>query len=264
MLEIRDLAVVYGGTIVGLRDVSLAVAEGSLVAVLGSNGAGKSTLLRSISNTLPLHKGRVRSGSITFEGVDITHSRSDRIVRSGIVQVPEGRQVFSDLTVAENLRAGSVTVKNRASRKKAEDEVMSIFPILADRRSQRAGLMSGGEQQMLAIARAMMTSPRLLMLDEPSLGLAPMIIERIGQVIRAINAAGTTVLLIEQNASMALSVATDAFVLELGAVSLHGPAAELAASDRIRELYLGKGGGDDSATAALRSDNRVHLAKWST
>jgi branched-chain amino acid transport system ATP-binding protein len=262
LLKVSALAAVYGGTIVGLRDVSLEVADSALVAVLGSNGAGKSTLLRAISNTLPLHKGRVRSGSVTFDGRDITHSRVDSIVASGIVQVPEGRQVFTDLTVAENLRAGAITVKNAARRKEAEERVLSIFPILAERRGQRAGLMSGGEQQMLAIGRALMTSPKLLMLDEPSLGLAPLVVDRIGEVIRNINATGTSVLLIEQNAAVALAIATDAFVLELGEVSLHGPAAEVAASPRIRDLYLGKGGGV-GATAALRSTERVHLERWS-
>jgi ABC-type branched-subunit amino acid transport system ATPase component len=218
--------------------------------------------LRAISNTLPLHKGRVRSGSIHFEGREITRSRVDSIVASGVVQVPEARQIFTDLTVAENLRAGAITVKNTARRKEAEERVMSIFPILAERRGQRAGLMSGGEQQMLAIGRALMTSPKLLMLDEPSLGLAPLVVDRIGQVIRNINATGTSVLLIEQNAAVALAVATHAYVLELGEVSMDGPAAEVAATDRIRELYLGKGGGR-AATAALRSTDRVRLERWS-
>ena len=262
MLEIRDLSVTYGGSVTGLRSVSLDVASGSLVAVLGSNGAGKSTLLRSISGTLPLYKGRVRTGTITLDGADITAWRSDRIVGAGVVQVPEGRQVFTDLTVGENLRAGAVTVKSAAKRKEAEERVIATFPILGERRNQRAGLMSGGEQQMLAIGRAMMTTPKLLMLDEPSLGLAPLIVDRIGEVIASINAAGTTVLLIEQNAAMALSIASHAFVLEIGEVSLQGPAAELAASERIRELYLGKGGGS-TATAALRNEDRPHLSRWS-
>jgi branched-chain amino acid transport system ATP-binding protein len=262
VLEIVDLAVVYGGTIAGLRGVNLSVGDGELVAVLGSNGAGKTTLLRSISNTLPLHKGKVRGGSVRLNGDDLTRRRADSIVAAGVVQVPEGRQVFSDLTVAENLRAGAVTMKGAARRRAAEERVVEIFPILGQRRSQRAGVLSGGEQQMLAIARAMMTAPRLLMLDEPSLGLAPLVVERIAEVIREINAGGTTVLLIEQNAAMALSIASHAFVLELGTVSLHGSADELIASDGVRELYLGKGRGSQ-ATAAKRDTDRVRLARWS-
>ena len=196
----------------------MSVAEGSAVAVLGSNGAGKSTLLRAISGTLPLQGGTADAGSIEFEGRDIRLTSPAEIVRAGIVQVPEGRRIFGELTVEENLRAGAISVRDGAARRRAYERVIDLFPRLDERRRQRAVLLSGGEQQMLAIGRALMSEPKLLLLDEPSLGLAPQVVARIAEVIGEINREGTSVVLVEQNAAMALAVAERAYVLEVGEV----------------------------------------------
>jgi ABC-type branched-subunit amino acid transport system ATPase component len=246
MLDVAAVEVAYSATVQALRGVTLHVAATDVVAVLGSNGAGKTTLLRAASGTLGMHRARVTAGSITFEGKNLVGRDAADIVRLGLVHVPEGRHVFGRLTVEENLRAGALSVRDRAARAAARRRVYELFPRLAERRDSRAVLLSGGEQQMLAIGRALMSSPRMLLLDEPSLGLAPKIVGRIGEVIREINRQGTTVVLVEQNASMALSVARTAFVLELGRVSLSGPAAQLAASDEITRLYLA----GDGTTAA--------------
>jgi ABC-type branched-subunit amino acid transport system ATPase component len=239
LLRIRDLQVTYAGSVRALRGVSLDVPQGCVVAVLGGNGAGKTTLLRAISGTLPFVGGSVEAGTIQFAGRRL---RADpaAAVRAGVVQVPEGRQVFAHLTVAENLRAGGLTAARR-SRAAARDRVYGMFPVLRERAGQRAGLLSGGEQQMLAIARALMASPRLLLLDEPSLGLAPQMVERIADVIAEIHRQGTTVLLVEQNAAVALELADTAYVLEVGRVALRGTAAQLAATDEVRDRYLGGG-----------------------
>ena len=231
----------YAGAVRALHGVSMAVAPGAVAAVLGSNGAGKSTLLRAISGTLGLQNGAVTGGSIRFAGRDLAGVEPALVVRMGIVQVPEGRRIFGDLTVDENLRAGATTVKDRGARSRARDRVFELFPRLADRRNQRGALLSGGEQQMLAIGRALMSEPKLLLLDEPSLGLAPKLVEQIGEVVREINRQGTAVILVEQNAAMALEVADHAYVLEVGRVTLEGAADELAASDEVRERYLGAG-----------------------
>ncbi len=261
MLSVTDLRVSYGGSIAALRSVSLQVPAGAAVAVLGSNGAGKSTLLRAISGTLPDHGGAVQDGVLSFDGVSLRGLAPARIVGAGVVQVPEGRGVFERLTVAENLRVGAFAVRGRAAKAAASRRVLELFPILHDRRHQRAGLLSGGEQQMLAIGRALMASPRLLLLDEPSLGLAPKMVTRIGEVIAAINAAGTTVLLIEQNAAMALSVASHAFVLTVGEITLSGSALELAGDPAVRDLYLGR-----EAQAAVARElvggERPALSRW--
>jgi branched-chain amino acid transport system ATP-binding protein len=249
MLSVRDLHVTYGGTVRALRGVDLDVEDGQVVAVLGSNGAGKTTLLRAISSTLRLHRGRVDRGSITFDGADFGGKDPARSVAAGLVQVPEGRRIFTRLTVEENLRAGGLGSRDRAAKVTAEKRVYDLFPVLADRRHQRAGLFSGGEQQMLAIGRGLMANPKLLLLDEPSLGLAPQMIGRIGEVIREIHRQGTSVLLVEQNATMALGVADSAFVLDIGRVSLQGRAAELAKSDAVQRLYLGHGDGDGDGGA---------------
>jgi ABC-type branched-subunit amino acid transport system ATPase component len=238
MLSVRDLRVQYRGSILGLRSATLEVPEGAVVAVLGSNGAGKSTLLRAISGVLPAFGGTVAAGAIEFEGRSLLGRSPSAIVTAGVVQAPEGRRIFERLTVAENLRVGGFATRATVARVRARRTVYELFPILYDRRQQRAGLLSGGEQQMLAIGRALMSSPRLLLLDEPSLGLAPRIVGQIGQVIAEINASGTTVMLVEQNAAMALSVASHAFVLTTGEVTLSGPAAELAANDSVRDSYL--------------------------
>lgn len=237
MLKVRGLTVTYKGAIRGLTDVSLTVEPGEIVSVLGANGAGKTTLLRAISGVLNRHGGAVEAGSMEFNGHSLDRMPTHRRVRSGLVQVPEGRRVFGSLTVEENLVLGGAA--RGAAHNAAMTRVMDLFPILADRRTQRAGLLSGGEQQMLAIARGLMAEPRLLVLDEPSLGLAPRVVDDIGQLIRTINEAGTSVLLVEQNTGMAMDVANRVFVLTLGEVTASGSAAELANSDEIRALYLG-------------------------
>ena len=239
LLEVRGLTVSYGGAVRVLHDVSMRVPDGAVVAVLGNNGAGKSTLLRAISGTLGHHRGAIESGSIELAGRSLRGTDPAEIVRAGVVQVPEGRRIFSDLTVEENLRAGAFAVRGRAARSSARTRVLELFPRLAERRAQRAGLLSGGEQQMLAIGRALMSDPRLLLLDEPSLGLAPVVVERIAGIIAEINRQGTSVVLVEQNATMALGVADQALVLEVGKVALDGPAAELARSDEVRARYMG-------------------------
>jgi branched-chain amino acid transport system ATP-binding protein len=265
MLSVREVHVTYGGTVRALRGADLEVGDGEVATVLGSNGAGKTTLLRGISGTLRLHRGRVESGSISFDGTDLTGKDPAEIVGMGVVQVPEGRRIFTRLTVEENLRAGGLGSRDRAAKAKAERRVYDLFPVLADRRSARAGLFSGGEQQMLAIGRGLMANPKLLLLDEPSLGLAPQMIGRIGEVIREIHRQGTAVLLVEQNATMALAVADTAYVLDIGKVSLSGPAAELARTDAVQRLYLGHDSGETAgATAApATATGKRTLSRWS-
>ncbi|RJL36029.1 ABC transporter ATP-binding protein [Bailinhaonella thermotolerans] len=237
-LRVRDLTAAYG-PVPALRGITLEVPAGGVAAVLGGNGAGKSTLLRALSGVLPFHGGAVTGGEITAGGTSLRGLRPDRIVAAGVVHVPEGRHVFARMTVAENLRAGSLGARDRRRAAEARDRVHALFPILAERSRQPAGLLSGGEQQMLAIGRALMAGPDLLLLDEPSLGLAPLVTARIAGTITEINRYGTAVLLIEQNAALALRLADHAYVLETGAVALHGTADELAASDEVRRRYLG-------------------------
>jgi branched-chain amino acid transport system ATP-binding protein len=259
VLSIEELRVTYGGAVEAVRGVSMEVPDGAVVAVLGSNGAGKSTLLRTISGTLRLHRGRVDAGTVTFEGTDLTRSDPGQTVRRGVVQVPEGRRIFGRLTVEENLRAGGMGNRDRAAKAQAVARVHDLFPVLQERSGQRAGLLSGGEQQMLAIGRALMASPRLLLLDEPSLGLAPRIIGQIGEVIAEINRQGTSVLLVEQNATMALGVADRAYVLDVGRVSLSGDARELAGTDEVQRLYLGHGA---AAEQRVERGPRRTLSRW--
>jgi ABC-type branched-subunit amino acid transport system ATPase component len=264
ILEVRDLAVTYGGVVEALRGISLSVAEGAVVALLGSNGAGKTTLLRTLSGTLRLHRGRVERGDVVYRGESLRGRDPARCVASGLVQVPEGRRIFTRLTVEENLKAGGLAVPGRGERAADLDRIYEMFPVLADRRSQRAGLLSGGEQQMLAMGRGLMSRPRLLLLDEPSLGLAPRVIGQIGDVIRAINSQGTAVLLVEQNATMALSTAHTAFVLDVGKVSLSGSAADLAKSDAVQRLYLGHGGeGTPGRRRPVATAGARTLTRWS-
>ncbi len=262
MLEVRGLRVTYGGAVLALREVSLDVPPRGVVAILGSNGAGKTTLLRAISGVLGEHGGTVDRGTIEFQGRPLVGRSPAAIVAAGIVQVPEGRRIFERLTVAENLRIGGFSVRQAAQRTKARLLVCDLFPVLYDRRADRAGLLSGGQQQMLAIGRALMSNPRLLLLDEPSLGLAPRVIGQIEQVVRDISERGTAVVLVEQNATMALAVATHAYVLTTGEVSLSGPAARLAADDTVRDLYLGR----EVATAVddelAASGGRPALSRW--
>jgi branched-chain amino acid transport system ATP-binding protein len=257
VLEVRELHVSYGGVVRALRGISLEVPDGGVVAVLGGNGAGKSTLLRTVSSTLRLHRGAVVRGTVTWDGRSLRGLDAAETVRRGIVQVPEGRRIFGRLSVDENLKAGGLGARDKRTRGAARDRVYAMFPMLAERKGLRAGLLSGGQQQMLAIGRALMAAPRLLILDEPSLGLAPQVVGQVGQVIRDINAAGTAVLLVEQNATMALGVAATAYVLDVGEVSLSGPAAELAATDDVQRLYLG-----DGSTTAVAVPTGATLSRW--
>jgi ABC-type branched-subunit amino acid transport system ATPase component len=260
VLEVEDLRVTYGGAVEALRGITLQVPDGKVVAVLGSNGAGKSTLLRTMSSVLRLHKGRVETGSVTFDGTSLLGKDPSQCVAMGLVQVPEGRRIFSRLTVEENLRAGGMGARDKGAKKAAQQRVYDLFPVLAERRTGRAGLLSGGEQQMLAIGRALMAAPKLLLLDEPSLGLAPRIIGQIGDIIGEINRQGTSVLLVEQNATMALEVADLAYVLDVGEVSLQGDAKELAATDEVQKLYLGHGSDADEVHAVVSTGKT--LSRW--
>jgi branched-chain amino acid transport system ATP-binding protein len=241
ILQVRNVEVVYSDVILVLRGVSLDVPDGEIVALLGPNGAGKTTLLRALSGLLPSHRGKITKGSITFSGQRVEGLEAASLVRRGMSQVMEGRRIFAELSVEDNLKAGSFTRRDRREVKESYERVMGLFPVLRERRKSTAGYLSGGEQQMLAIARALMAHPRLLLLDEPSLGLAPRIVEQIREIIVDINAQGTSVLLVEQNAVMALSIATHGYVLETGKVVRDGPASDLMANEDVRESYLGMG-----------------------
>ncbi len=262
MLLVEDLHVTYGGTVRALQGVSLRVPDGGVVAVLGSNGAGKTTLLRAISSTLQLHRAAVVQGSITFDGESLAGLDAAGTVRRGIVQVPEGRRIFGRLTVEENLRAGGLGARDAKTRTTSRNNVYDMFPVLAERRHGRAALLSGGEQQMLAIGRALMARPKLLVLDEPSLGLAPKIVGQIGRVVKDINVGGTSVLLVEQNATMALAAADRAYVLDVGKVSLEGAADELARTDDVQRLYLGHTVPAAGAPAPTAVADRRRLTRW--
>ncbi len=232
LLEIRDVSSHYG-RILALKGIDLAVAEGELVALVGANGAGKTTLLRCLSGVQPLTGGTIR-----FDGSDITRLSAERRVATGIAQVPEGRQVFGPLSVEDNLLLGGY--RRRGGDVAADlDRMYALFPILRDKRGQAAGTLSGGQQQMLAIARALMSHPRLLLLDEPSMGLAPLLVAEIFQAVQDLKAQGTTIFLVEQNATAALAIADRGYVLETGAVVMHGTGAELLADDRVKAAYLG-------------------------
>jgi branched-chain amino acid transport system ATP-binding protein len=239
MLEIANLEVVYNEVILVLRGLSIQVPDGHIVALLGANGAGKTTTTRAITGLLDMHDGKVTKGSVTFDGHRIDDDDPSAIVRSGITQVMEGRRVFAELTVDENLITGGITNTDRKALAVAHDRVMTMFPVLAERRKSTAGYLSGGEQQMLAIGRALMADPKLLILDEPSLGLAPKLVAQIRDTIVEINKAGTSVLLIEQNARMALSIANYGYVLETGKVVMDGEAEKLLKDEDIQEFYLG-------------------------
>jgi len=265
MLEVEDVHVTYGGAVRALQGASITVPDGSVVTLLGSNGAGKSTLLRAVSGVLGLHRGAVTAGDVRYGGHSLLKRDPAAIVGDGIVQVPEGRRIFGRMSVEENLRAGAMGNRDRSSRGRLQEQVYDMFPVLRERSSQRAGLLSGGEQQMLAIGRALMAEPKLLLLDEPSLGLAPRIIGQIGQVIKDINSRGVSVLLVEQNASMALGVADLAYVLDVGQVSLSGPADELAQTDAVQRLYLGHGPGHEDSHVEAAAPRRAlrTLGRWS-
>ena len=238
-LAINNLEVVYNEVILVLRGVSLTVPEGKIVALLGANGAGKTTMLRAISGLLDVHSGEITKGEISLDGRPIQGAAAAQIVADGVVQVMEGRRIFAEFTVEENLKIGAFA--SRGDVAADMDRVFDMFPVLADRRGQVAGYLSGGEQQMLAMGRALMSEPRYLLLDEPSLGLAPKLVQQIRDLIVEINRSGTGVLLVEQNATMALSIAEHGYVMETGKLVMDRPAAELLADEDIREFYLGLG-----------------------
>jgi branched-chain amino acid transport system ATP-binding protein len=233
LLELSAVEVVYGD-VPALRDVSLSLEAGEIVSVVGANGAGKTTMLRAISGLL-----RPRAGTILFDGEAIHRLPSHAVVERGVVHVPEGRKIFPSLTVLENLELGSYAERARSKRRASLERVFALFPILRERRGQAAGTMSGGQQQMLAIGRALMGLPKLLMLDEPSLGLAPMIVQEIFRIIGEINRAGTAILLVEQNTRQALALASRGYVLQNGGVVLVGPSAELLDNEHVKRAYLG-------------------------
>ena len=233
LLELRGLDVRYGG-IQALRGIDVTVHAGEVVTLLGANGAGKSTTLRSVSRLVDLHAGR-----IVYDGRDVTRLRADAIVRLGISHVPEGRRMLSKLSVLDNLLLGAYTRSDHRQIREDADRQFRRFPRLAERRSQMAGTLSGGEQQMLAIARGLMSRPQLLLLDEPSLGLAPLVVREIFSIIRELRAAGVTILLVEQNANLALQHADRGYVLESGRIAVTGPASELLQNTDVRRAYLG-------------------------
>lgn len=234
MLEVKDLHVSYGG-IRALRGVNLEVPDGKIVTLIGANGAGKSTMLRTISGLV-----KAESGSIQYNGKELIGMPINKILELGIAQVPEGRRVFTNLSVLENLKIGAYLRRDKAGIQKDIEWVYELFPRLKERSWQMAGTLSGGEQQMLAVGRALMSRPKLMMMDEPSLGLAPLVVKGIFEIIREINRQGVTVLLIEQNANMALKTADLAYVLETGEITLHGTGAELLSNEAVKRAYLGE------------------------
>ena len=233
LLEMKNIAVDYG-KINAIRDISIAVPEGKIVTIIGANGAGKTTTLRAMSGMMP-----IATGEITFEGKRIDGLSASKVVAHGIAHVPEGRRIFPDMTGEENLRTGTFLRKDKDQVEVDLEDVFKRFPRLRERRTQRAQTMSGGEQQMLAIGRALMSKPRLLLMDEPSMGLAPVIVEEIAEIIQEINANGLSVVLVEQNAELALELADYAYVLETGNSALEGPANELHDNEHVRAAYLG-------------------------
>jgi branched-chain amino acid transport system ATP-binding protein len=235
VLELNDVHTYYGA-IHALKGISIKVHEGEVVTLIGANGAGKSTTLRSINGI-----NHPRQGTIRFQGRDITSAAPHTIVKMGIAQSPEGRRLFPRMTVLENLEMGAFQRTDRANFQEDLDRVFDLFPRLAERKLQKAGTMSGGEQQMCAMGRALMARPKLLLLDEPSMGLAPIFVERIFEIVKEINAQGTPILLVEQNALMALDAANRGYVLETGAIALEGPAKQLRNDEKVRQTYLGEG-----------------------
>lgn len=233
MLSIQDLHVAYG-SVLALQGVSMEVREGEIVTLIGANGAGKSTLLRAISGIVP-----IRSGKIIFDSTDLGSVPAHNIVKIGVAHVPEGRGIFANLTVQENLRLSTWSRKDQKDMRQEYQRIFDLFPRLAERRNQLAGTLSGGEQQMLAVARALMTRGRLMLLDEPSMGLAPMLVREIFQIVREINASGTTILLVEQNARQALRLAHRGYVLETGLLTIAGTAEELMDNPKVKAAYLG-------------------------
>ena len=233
MLEVNNLQVYYG-VICALKGISFEVHQGEIVSLIGANGAGKTTMMQSIVGLIPK-----KTGTVLFEGSDISKTPCHKIVKLGMTQVPEGRRIFQELTVYENLMMGAYSMKNRGDFKSDLDAAFQRFPRLAERRNQIAGTLSGGEQQMLAMSRALMSHPKLLMLDEPSMGLSPLLVDQVFDIIKDINKDGTTILLVEQNAGKSLAISDRAYVLENGNIVLSGTGAELAASEQVKKAYLG-------------------------
>ena len=233
MLEVHDLSVYYG-VICALKGINFEVNEGEIVTLIGANGAGKTTTMQSVVGLIPK-----KSGSVIFDGHDITKTPCHNIVRLGMTQVPEGRRIFQELTVYENLLMGAYAIKDQSGFKNDLEAIYTRFPRLAERRNQIAGTLSGGEQQMLAMGRAIMSHPKLLMLDEPSMGLSPLLVDQVFEIIKDINRDGTTVLLVEQNAGKSLAISDRAYVLENGKIALSGTGAELASREKVRKAYLG-------------------------
>ena len=232
LLEVDNINVYYGA-IHAIKGISFHVNEGEIVTLIGANGAGKTTSLNTVTGLL-----RSKTGDVKFEGKSIAHMAAHSVVKQGLALVPEGRRIFTQLTVEENLEMGAYT-RDKSEIPGALEQVFELFPRLKERRSQIGGTLSGGEQQMLAMGRALMSKPRLMMLDEPSMGLAPILVEQVFEIIRSLHQAGTTILLVEQNAQMALSIADRAYVLENGQITLSGTGAELAQSEKVRKAYLG-------------------------
>ncbi len=233
LLEVKDLQVYYG-VICALKGISFEVNEGEIVSLIGANGAGKTTMMQSVVGMIPK-----KSGSVIFDGQDITKTPCHKIVKLGMTQVPEGRRIFQELTVYENLMMGAYAVKDQSRFKEDLESMYARFPRLAERRNQIAGTLSGGEQQMLAMSRALMSHPKLLMLDEPSMGLAPILVDQVFEIIKELHKSGTTILLVEQNANKALEISDRAYVLETGSITFSGTGKELATSDEVRKAYLG-------------------------
>ncbi len=233
MLEVKNLEVYYG-VICALKGISFEVNEGEIVSLIGANGAGKTTMMQSIVGLIPK-----KNGEVTFNGHDISRTPCHKIVKLGMTQVPEGRRIFQELTVYENLLMGAYTIRDQQRFKTDLEAAFDRFPRLAERRNQIAGTLSGGEQQMLAMSRALMCHPKLLMLDEPSMGLSPLLVDQVFEIIKEINREGTTILLVEQNAGKSLAISDRAYVMENGSIVLSGTGAELASSEKVRKAYLG-------------------------
>jgi ABC-type branched-subunit amino acid transport system ATPase component len=251
-LEVNGLSVRYGA-VLALHEVSLEIPVGGSVALLGANGAGKTTMLRAIGGLLAYHGGRVAAGDIRFEGSSTVGRDAARLVAAGIAQSLEGRRIFADLTVAENLRLGAFAAGQRRRETNVRDEMLELFPALREYLHHRAGLLSGGQQQMLAIARAIMAQPRLLLLDEPSLGLAPIVVSEIAEALRCVNARGTAILLADQNTTLALHASGHAYLLESGRLRADGPTQDLLLDDALRASYLGTSSGHDQVVQEVAS-----------
>jgi ABC-type branched-subunit amino acid transport system ATPase component len=252
LLEVDDVVVRYGGVVLALERVSLHVPAGGAVALLGANGAGKTTLLRAVGGLLGYHRGAIVSGEIRFDGRSTRRLDAARLVARGVAQTLEGRRMLAELTVAQNLRLGAFALGDRRREEQLRDEVLTLFPVLGQRLGQQAGLLSGGQQQMLAIGRALMAGPRLLLLDEPSLGLAPIVVAEIAEALARVRAQGTALLLADQSTALALRCTDTAYLLENGRIRATGPTAELLLDDELRASYLGTGGGHDLVAGEAR------------